>query len=1378
MADAEERPGRQLATNLRELMKQVDIRTGTERDVGGNKGERERDNESVASASVRDIFARARTNIPTPSSRINRPRGLSIDSDILSTNDGDDASTVDSTPVARVPPAAASFNALRQRLETASDATSDLTGWDRSARSLLTTRGQASQSRLNVYDDGSNLMDEDLGQVPALTVSHVDFAPSVSSTSQSTVGATPRQRPPVIPRGPSLQSASIADRLAGIPDDGLEFDDTDREDFDRNRMDDDSDDLLHQENDLLRSSSPPPPESPTKRPVRPISGSWENVMPEGSVMSLPNIDGRKPVRKPELGSSGGSGSGSGSGSKLMQAIQDEEDSYQRSLHEKSGSTATTGDETQRPPVSPDKTNRPTSRLSISGRSRLPMAKASPSSGSRSGPAPSKAATIPPVSKPTPPNDKPPTSKHSRSDVAFPSSSQDAPDHPTSRIGSPPKSRIPRPSSPGAGPQSPASPRTSLLPPVTPSRIPRVSMSYSPRSSVGSSPSHMVRSTPAMTPSRTRAVSALGSGPNPGTTTPSRTRATSALAHKGTPPEYDVDRERGWGKQLPKLTHANLRMRHDQMDTVHSYLSGLSPERNSTGGRSRPSTPSFAGYTRKGTSEVSSSNGSAGSDEDTEQRRRRKLSIAEEQAAKPGWDPRGSPSASASVGRSPGLIRTSSLKTPSKPSSAAMRHSLSFTGSPSATGSEHGVSPMGSPRKLSTRKSAELVSPQEYKALRERDWGRPTNSRAFGLANLRTRGTPAPGGRKRVVSGGSAGGSDVSMTSPVRERNGNGKPRPHSVHLGGSYTSGGGPSLDQLGREPLGAGFEDDEMSKFASSVCEKMLTFWLVGESVLEWQRRQQSIEDLQEETEVEELTRPESPSPPSPSRSIPLPDSPPPPGRPLQRGTTPPPPKRGQVPPARSESVPKLQLHPPQETSIMFGEGMVGESTTVESSRERRDSSRRRSLGEDKETTVRNERRSSTGKEHIEPASEEESHPGSPKHLTFAQPESPTISFMDTLPPLPEPPSDDEHSVVVPPVRPSVSISSEFQARMLKGNVQVNTRVNRIAREPSPGSGGSGSENTPRASTMSLRIPSPGVPEPQAAKEPPGASLLGLESVPVQSDKLEVPRPIQTRSRSNTLGTALPRVEVNTSVPRDEIDSAATPIATRWNPPAREDKKPAEVKPPRKPSPLASQVSSPAIPSVVSLPPTSAPPLQARHSDPQLPPMMSQKGKEILQRMQQQAAMLARDLDTESQQPVPQGDEGKVETDQIVQMSAAARAERERLEQLRKARGPKDKVAVVEVPVKQRSIVWIIFSFLLSALCVWLALYCSALSHHATNVYLDPLYPVLYGGDANPLRAARTIDTFPTAWHAYIVPKSGIQHWLTPISQKLWALPTNWRPS
>ncbi|CEL58695.1 GA28568 gene product from transcript GA28568-RA [Rhizoctonia solani AG-1 IB] len=1319
MTDVEERPGRQLATNLRELMKQVDIRTGTERDV--HESERDRDNESVASASVRDIFARARTNLPTPSSRIMRPRGLSIDSDVLSTNDGDDASTVDSTPIARVPPGAASLNALRQRLETASDATSDLTGWDRSARSLLTTRGQASQSRLNIYDDGSNLMDEDLAQVPALTVSHVDFAPSVSSTSHSTVGATPRQRPPVIPRGPSLQSASIAERLASITDDALEFDDTDREYFDRNRMDDDSEDLLHRENDLLRSSSPPPPDSPMKPPTRPISGSWENVLAEGSVMSLPNVEGRKPARKPELGSSGGSGSGSGSGSKLLQAIQDEEDSYQRSVQEKSGSTATVGNETQRPPVSPDKTNRPTSRLSITGRSRLPLAKPSPSTGPNPSPSTSKSPS------------KLPTHKNSRSDVAFPSSTQDIPDPPAGRISSPPKSRIPRPSSPG--PRSPASPRTSTVPPVTPSRIPRASMSFSPRSSVGSSPSHMVRSTPAVTPSRTRAVSALGSNPRAAATTPSRTRATSAMAANGVPPETDVDRERAWGKQLPKLTHANLRMRHDQMDTVHSYLSGMSPERNSNGGRSRPTTPSFAGYTRKGTSEVSSSNGSAGSDEDTEQRRRRKLSIANPQDAKPGWDIHGSPSAS--VTRSPGLARTSSLKTPSKPSSASMRHSLSFTGSPSAAGSEHGVSPVNSPRKLSSRNSAEFISPKEYKVLRERDWGRPINSRAFGLANIRTRGTPAPGGRNRVASGGSVGESDVSMTSPVRERNGGAKPRPHTVHLGGSYTSGGGPSLDQLGREPLGRAFEDDEMS-----------------ESVLEWQRRQQSIEDLQEETEVEELTRPESPSPPSPSRSIPLPDSPPLLSRPLQRGTTPPAPKRGSTPQTRSGSVPKVQLHPPEEASTsLFGDGMVGESTTVESSRERRDSLRESSRKE-RETTVRNERRNPV---HDEPSSDDQSHPGSPKHLTFAQPESPTISFMDTLPPLPEPPSDDEHSVVIPPVRPS-----------------VNTRVSRIAREPSPGSGGSGSEKTPRASTMSLRVPSPGAPEPEPTKDLPGTSILGLQPTPAQSDTLEIPRPVRTRSRSNTLGTSLPRVEVDVSVPRDEIDSAATPIATRWNPPARE-KKPVEIKPPRKPSPLASQVSSPAIPSSISLPSTPAPPLQARHSDPQLPPMMSQKGREILQRMQQQAAMLAKDLETESQQSVPQGDEGKAETEQIVHLSTAARAERGRLEQLRKARGPKEKITVVQVPVKRRSISWI-FSIILSALCVWLALY--ALSHHATNVYLDPLYPVLYGGDANPLRAARTIDTFPTSWQSYMVPKSGVQQWLTPISQKLWALPTNWRPS
>ncbi|CAE6430995.1 unnamed protein product [Rhizoctonia solani] len=1144
MTDVEERPARQLATNLRELMKQVDIRTGTDRDTNANK-ERERDNESVASASVRDMFARARTNIP----RVNRPRGLSIDSDVLSTTDGDDASTV-----ARVPPAAASLHALRQRLDTASDATSDLTGWDRSARSLLTTRGQASQSRLNVYDDGSNILDEDLGQVPALTVSHVDFAPSVASTSHSTIGSTPRQRPPVIPRGRSLQSASIADRLSGIPDDGLDFDDTDREDFDRNRMDDDSDDLLHQENDLLRSTSPPPPDSPTKPQVRPISGSWENVMAEGSVMSLPNVEGRKPGRKQDLGSSGGSGE---SGSKLLQAIQDEEDSYKRSLHDKSGSTAM-GDETQRPFTSPDKANPPTSRLSLSGRSRLPVAKPSTSKS----PVPSKDA---PASSSEPTAPSKPDHRPTRSDITFPSSPQDAPPRPVNRLGGPEPSRIPHASSPGRpssrvdGPQSPASPRTSMVPPVTPSRIPRVSMSYSPHSSFDGSPSNL-RSVSFHTPSRPRVTSALGT--NPPVTTPSRARSTSATGPDGTPPKTDVDREQGWGKQLPKLTHANLRMKHDQMDTVHSYLSGLDPDEKSAAGQPRPSTPSFVGYTRKGTSEVSSSNGSAGSDDDTHLRRTRKLSIASGKGTKSGRELRGSPSAS--ITRSPVLTRASSLKTPSKTGAATMRHSLSFAGSPSATGSDRGVSPI----KPANRHSSGFVSPKEWKAIRERDWGRPAHSRALGVASLRTRGgTPGPG-RNRVVSGGSVTGSDTGMTSPLRERSGSARPRPHTFHLSGSLTSGA--ALEQLGREPLGGDFEDDEMS-----------------ESVLEWQRRQQSIEDLQEETEVEmEVTRPESPSPPSPSRSIPLPDSPPPP-RHLQRGTTPPQPPR------------------------------------------------------------------SHSSERDEPQSEED-HPDSPKHLTFAQPESPTISFMDTLPPLPEPPSDDERSMVVQPVRPS-----------------VNTRLNRIAREPSPGSG-SASEQTPRASTMSLRIPSPAIPppsEPETAREAPSTSILGLE----------VPRPVRTRSRSNTLGTTLPRVQVNTSVPRDEVDSAATPIATRWNPPAREEKKP-EAKPSRKPSPLASQVSSPAVTSLASLPSTStAPPLQTRHSDPQLPPMMSQKGKEILQRMQQQAATLARDLEAESKQPVPQGDEVKVETEQIVQLSATARAERERLEKLRQVRGPKETVKVVE---------------------------------------------------------------------------------------------------
>lgn len=78
MTDVDERPGRQLASNLRELMKQVDIRTGADTT-------RERDAETESQASVRDIFARRRAAIPTPStSRLPRPRGLSIDSDVSS----------------------------------------------------------------------------------------------------------------------------------------------------------------------------------------------------------------------------------------------------------------------------------------------------------------------------------------------------------------------------------------------------------------------------------------------------------------------------------------------------------------------------------------------------------------------------------------------------------------------------------------------------------------------------------------------------------------------------------------------------------------------------------------------------------------------------------------------------------------------------------------------------------------------------------------------------------------------------------------------------------------------------------------------------------------------------------------------------------------------------------------------------------------------------------------------------------------------------------------------------------------------------------------------------------------------------------------------
>jgi hypothetical protein len=52
----------------------------------------------------------------------------------------------------------------------------------------------------------------------------------------------------------------------------------------------------------------------------------------------------------------------------------------------------------------------------------------------------------------------------------------------------------------------------------------------------------------------------------------------------------------------------------------------------------------------------------------------------------------------------------------------------------------------------------------------------------------------------------------------------------------------------------------------------------------------------------------------------------------------------------------------------------------------------------------------------------------------------------------------------------------------------------------------------------------------------------------------------------------------------------------------------------------------------------------------------------------------------TLSKQPIPQGDEAQVETEQIVKLSTAARAERERLERLRITRGPKEKVVTLEV--------------------------------------------------------------------------------------------------
>ncbi|KAG8701821.1 hypothetical protein FRC08_003881 [Ceratobasidium sp. 394] len=392
---------------------------------------------------------------------------------------------------------------------------------------------------------------------------------------------------------------------------------------------------------------------------------------------------------------------------------------------------------------------------------------------------------------------------------------------------------------------------------------------------------------------------------------------------------------------------------------------------------------------------------------------------------------------------------------------------------------------------------------------------------------------------------------------------------------------------------------------------------------------------------------------------------------------------------------------------------------------------------------------------------------------MARSQQESPTISFMDTLPPLPEPPSEDE--IETPVVAAPIPVARP----------SLNTRLSahhRVAREPSPASGGSGSEKTPRVSSIILptssaahsRTPSP----PTQSVTRNESQSRGLDLVGVEQS---VAVPKMTQSRSNTLG-ALPRVDINLTVPRDEIDSAATPVATRW----MERNRLHEVVGARgEGSTLRDGISAPKSEAPLGNP---TPPVDQRPPHPPAP-MLSQRGKDIIQRMQHSTAALARDLEVESSIPVPQADAAQVETEQIVKLSTAARTERERLERLRSARqGEVEKVVVSRVPSKRWSIPWILLSMFLTALCAWLALY--ALSQRATNVYLDPLYPILYG-DVNPLRPARTVDSFPASWRAHLVPTHGIQQYLPTNAlsqhwQKLWGIPSwtvqhlllNWPPS
>lgn len=211
---------------------------------------------------------------------------------------------------------------------------------------------------------------------------------------------------------------------------------------------------------------------------------------------------------------------------------------------------------------------------------------------------------------------------------------------------------------------------------------------------------------------------------------------------------------------------------------------------------------------------------------------------------------------------------------------------------------------------------------------------------------------------------------------------------------------------------------------------------------------------------------------------------------------------------------------------------------------------------------------------------------------------------------------------------------------------LQVNTRLSapqqRFTRESSPASASgstSASERTPRANSLMLQVPSPTQSRTPTPPTVP-ATESKAEAASVVDDlvaRTEEPKLIKTRSRSNTLSSraesslstvrkdSFPRVEINTTVTRAEIDSAATPLASQWieRNRLREEKKLANERdvPPASGADLLAtrrETLGSRIPS----------PLQ--HQQDMQVPMVSQKGKEIIQRMQQEAAALARDLDAE----------------------------------------------------------------------------------------------------------------------------------------------------